>query len=93
MKRVEAKVYGVVQGVNFRHYTQQTVNRLPQVTGWIRNEPDRTVKVVAEGPEASLQQLVEWLHIGSPHGRVDKVDVVWSEATGEFSGFKVRWYG
>lgn len=92
MKRVEAKVYGLVQGVNFRYYAQQTVGRLPQVTGWVGNEPDRTVKVVAEGPETSLQQLVEWLHIGSPHGRVDKVEVIWAEATGEFSGFMVRWY-
>jgi acylphosphatase len=92
MKRIEAVVHGYVQGVSFRHYVQQEARRL-RVTGWVRNEPDRTVRVVAEGPESALQELADWLHIGSPYGRVDKVDVTWSEATAEFTEFQVRWYG
>lgn len=91
MKRIEAKVYGMVQGVSFRHYTQQEARRL-NLTGWVKNERDRTVRVVAEGPEERLKQLVEWLHIGSPYGRVDKVDVKWSAATADFKDFRVRWY-
>jgi acylphosphatase len=92
MKRIEAVVYGMVQGVSFRHYTQQEARKL-DLTGWVRNDRDRTVRVVAEGPEDALQQLVDWLHVGSPYGRVDKVAVTWSEATDEFARFEVRWYG
>jgi acylphosphatase len=51
------------------------------------------VRVVAEGPEAALQQLVAWLHVGSPYGRVDKVDVAWSAAPAEYKDFQVRWHG
>jgi acylphosphatase len=91
MKRIEAVVQGYVQGVSFRQYTQQEAKRL-NVMGWVKNEPNRTVRVVAEGEEASLQKLAEWLHVGSPYGRVDKVNVQWAEATGEFDGFRVRWY-
>ena len=92
MKRIEAVVYGMVQGVSFRQYTQQEARKL-NLTGWVKNERDRTVRVVAEGPEDALRQLVDWLHVGSPYGRVDKVDVNWSEATDEFTRFEVRWYG
>jgi acylphosphatase len=91
MKRIEAVVHGFVQGVSFRQYTQQEARKLG-LTGWVKNERDLTVKVIAEGPETALQQLVEWLHIGSPYGRVDKVNVTWSEATAEFTNFEVRWY-
>lgn len=91
MKRIEAVVHGMVQGVSFRHYTQQEARRLSLV-GWVKNERDRTVRVVAEGSEAALQQLVAWLHVGSPYGRVDKVDVIWSSARDEFKDFGVRWY-
>lgn len=92
MKRIQAVVHGYVQGVSFRQYARQEARRL-RLTGWVRNEPDRTVRLVAEGPEAALQQMVDWLHIGSPYGHVDKVDVTWSEATAEFTDFQVSWYG
>ena len=92
MKRIEATIHGFVQGVSFRQYTQQEARKLG-LTGWVKNELDRTVRVVAEGEEATLQKLVDWLHIGSPYGRVDKVDLVWGEATAEFTRFEVRWYG
>ena len=91
MRRIEAVVHGLVQGVSFRHYARQEARKL-DLTGWVKNERDRTVRVVAEGPEMALHQMVDWLHIGSPYGRVDKVDVIWSEATAEFTDFQVRWY-
>lgn len=89
---MEAVVSGLVQGVSFREYTRREARRLGLV-GWVRNEPDRTVRVVAEGGEAMLQQLVAWLHIGSPYGRVDRVVVNWGLATAEFTDFEVRWHG
>jgi acylphosphatase len=91
MQRIEAVVHGLVQGVSFREYTQREGRRLG-LTGWVKNEPDRTVRVVAEGEKAALKRLLEWLHIGSPYGRVDKVDVKWTEATAESDLFVVRWY-
>ena len=92
MKRIDAIVYGFVQGVSFRDFTLHEARRLGLV-GWVKNEPDRTVRVVAEGSEVALQKMVDWLHVGSPYGRVDKVEVHWAEATAEFTHFEVRWYG
>ena len=89
MRRVEAFVYGRVQGVNFRQLTVQQATALG-LAGWVANLPTGAVQVVAEGPERSLQMLVAWLHQGPPTARVDFVDVHWAEATSEFRGFAVR---
>lgn len=91
MKRLEATVYGRVQGVSFRHYTQQKANEL-KLAGWVANQPDRTVRVVAEGPIEQLEQLLKWLWRGSPAARVEKVDAVWRDATSEFNRFTIRWF-
>ena len=90
IKRLTAIVYGRVQGVNFRYYTQREAKRLG-LTGWVANRHDGTVKAVAEGPEAVLNQFVEFLYRGSPSSYVDKVDPIWSEVKNEFADFQVRW--
>ena len=89
MQRVTAIVHGHVQGVYFRDYTESEATRL-DVTGWVANQADGTVKVVAEGSDAALTQLVAWLHTGSPMSHVDWVDVTWSSATNEFIRFRIR---
>jgi len=88
IKRLNATIHGKVQGVSFRFYTQQSAHQIGLV-GWVRNKPDRTVEVSAEGTEEQLQKLVEFLHEGSPMAQVEKVDVTWQEATGEFTEFRI----
>ena len=81
--RLHAQVYGRVQGVNFRYYTQLEANRWG-LTGWVSNRFDGSVEVVAEGEKADLHKLLIFLHRGSPSARVDRVQTTWAEATGEF---------
>ncbi|PID84730.1 MAG: acylphosphatase [Chloroflexi bacterium] len=88
--RIEAQIYGKVQGVSFRHYTQKKASHL-NLTGWVANVSDGSVRVVAEGEEDKLKQLIIFLHIGSPFAQVDQVDVSWTPATGHFHQFSVRW--
>ncbi len=88
--RLQARVYGRVQGVNFRYYTQVEANRL-NLTGWVANRFDGTVQVVAEGDRADLERLLNFLHRGSPSARVDRVEATWHAATGEFDRFRVRY--
>jgi acylphosphatase len=87
--RLEAIASGLVQGVYFRYFTQQEAIRLG-LKGWVANQPDGRVKVVAEGDEATLQQLLEFLHQGSPASRVETVEANWLPASGTFMEFKVR---
>jgi len=90
LKRIEVAVYGRVQGVSFRYYTQLEAQRLG-VTGWVANHPDRSVRIVAEAPEDSLQKFIDFLHQGSPLAWVENVAVRWQEASGEFRQFSIQW--
>lgn len=88
--RLHAFVYGVVQGVNFRYYTSRRAAELG-VTGWVRNRFDGSVEVVAEGPKPKLEVLLAWLHTGPSSAYVERVEADWGEATGEFTGFRIRY--
>ncbi len=88
--RLHVIVSGIVQGVNFRHYTMRQAQTLG-VTGWVANRWDGMVEVVAEGTRTSLQALLDWLHDGPPSAHVNGVQTSWEEPTGEFSSFSVRY--
>lgn len=89
MKRLSATVHGRVQGVAFRAYTQDQAARLGLV-GWVANQYDGTVRVVAEGSESALQQLLAWLQHGPPAAHVTQVEVIWGETRSEFHSFQIR---
>lgn len=58
-------VHGYVQGVFFRASARELARRLG-VTGWIRNDPGGTVTAHVEGPEAGVDQLLDWIRSGGP---------------------------
>jgi len=88
-RRLHLRIHGRVQGVFFRASTQRRA-RETGVDGWVRNCPDGTVEVVAEGSDEDCRALLEFCHDGPPAARVSDVDVEWQDPTGEFSGFTVR---
>jgi len=90
MKRLEATVYGRVQGVSFRYYTKREAERL-NLVGWVANQRDGAVCVVAEGPEEVLLEFETFLHRASPAAYVSKVESRWFAPSGEFFRFEVRW--
>jgi acylphosphatase len=90
VKRLSATVRGHVQGVAFRANTQREASRLG-LTGWVKNHWDGSVKLVAEGPDSALNRLATWLEHGPRAARVERVDTEWSEGTGEFRGFSIRY--
>lgn len=90
LKQLTAVIHGTVQGVSFRYYTQQAARRLG-VTGWVANQRNGTVKVMAEGDEATLQAFLDFLHDGPPAAHVQRVDATWAEGTGDFHTFSVRY--
>mgnify|MGYP006305840209 FL=1 len=79
---------GGVQGVFFRKHTKLKSDSLG-LTGWVKNLPDGRVEIVAEGGEAGLNELLDWLHSGSPQASVEGVECEFMEATGEFSEFSI----
>ncbi len=90
-ERLSARVVGRVQGVYFRAFTRNQARAL-SLTGSVRNEYDGSVHLEAEGPRAALETLLSAVRRGPSEACVDRVEVDWSEATGEFSGFAVRYW-
>ena len=88
-KQTILKIYGIVQGVSFRYYSQRKAKEL-NLSGYVKNEPDETVKIVAEGEEKDLKELIEWCRNGSGYAKVEKVDVEWFPPTGRFNGFVIE---
>jgi acylphosphatase len=83
-------VRGRVQGVGFRFFVIEQAAALG-LSGYTRNLSNgETVEVVAEGSLPSLEALLAQLRHGPPLARVDRVDVSWAAATGDYRGFGVR---
>ncbi|MFX0081651.1 MAG: acylphosphatase [Candidatus Hodarchaeota archaeon] len=71
--RIIIKVYGLVQGVFFRYTTRRVARRL-DLSGYVKNMPDGSVFIEAEGPEDKLKELLEFAKAGPRNARVDRVE-------------------
>jgi acylphosphatase len=86
--RARVSFRGHVQGVGFR-YTARHVAASYAVRGFVRNEPDGSVTLVAEGKRAEVAAFVDALG-GELAAYIHERDVRWEAATGEFDGFGIR---
>ncbi len=88
-ERVEVVVHGRVQGVGYRMFAgYEAVDR--DLVGWVGNEPDGSVRCVAEGRRDLLEEFVRVLREGPPAAVINDVDVAWTRASGEFERFAIR---
>ncbi len=88
MKRIHAKVTGRVQGVYFRASTRDMARALG-LHGWVKNMPDGSVELEAEGPEDKISKLLIWLNQGPRYARVEEVKSEEIPAIGDAGGFHV----
>jgi acylphosphatase len=79
-------ITGVVQGVGFRYFVRNRAKALG-LDGYVRNLPDGSVEVVAEGERPAVAVLLEDLKTGPRHARVERVNIEWQEPRREFGGF------
>ena len=68
--RVQLRVIGRVQGVGFRYFVQTRATSLG-LRGWVRNESDGSVLLLAEGDPDSLARLLKAVGVGPRGARVD----------------------
>ncbi len=88
---VKALVYGYVQGVFFRDFVSRQATQLG-LTGYVRNLPSgKAVEVHAEGERIQLEELISHLNIGPPGARVERVETNWSEYSGSYARFSIRY--
>lgn len=88
MIQVRLHVIGKVQGVWFRAYTRDRAIAL-QLKGWVCNEPDGSVLIVAAGTSKNIDHFIDQVKTGSPHSRVDGVHIS-EEVVSDHKGFEIR---
>jgi acylphosphatase len=89
MVRARAKITGRVQGVSFRA-TAADQARSRGLAGWVRNEPDGSVLLEAQGEEEEVKALLEWCRQGPPGARVLHAEVAWIEPRTDENSFRIR---
>jgi acylphosphatase len=88
MQHFNITVTGKVQGIFFRHATNETAQQLG-VKGFVKNESNGNVYIEAEGEEGHLNQLVEWCKKGPPKARVAQVSFSEGEIK-NYTSFEIR---
>ena len=85
----ELRVRGLVQGVGYRYFARRRAAALG-LTGWVRNEPDGSVLILAEGDQGAIADLAAELKAGPSAAAVSDVTVTWREFTGRYSSFDIQ---
>ncbi len=88
-ERIDASVRGRVQGVGFRYFVLREAEYLG-LDGFVANERDGSVHVVAEGAATSLDLLLERLREGAPASIVERVIERREPARGIGLGFRIE---
>ena len=91
-KPIEAKRYlvrGRVQGVGFRWFVEREAHILG-IAGWVRNNHDGSVEVLAQGTRDQLSGLHSRLREGPRAARVDAVEVSEANPTAGLSSFRIE---
>lgn len=82
-------VRGRVQGVGFRWFVEREAHILG-IAGWVRNNSDSTVEVLAIGTRDQLSGMRSRLHEGPRASRVDRVDEAEAEVIKGLTSFRIE---
>jgi len=83
-------IKGRVQGVGFRMYAQKQANDY-NITGWVKNMPDESVRVLACGDEADMKMFLDALNSGPPMSNVSEFIKSRIPNPESFIGFKIKY--
>ena len=87
-RHYDITVKGKVQGVSYRFSTHAKAIKLG-LTGYVKNMPDGSVFIEAEGKEDAINKLIEWCYYGPPRARVSEVNATESEVKG-YKNFELK---
>lgn len=87
-RRVSVLYTGRVQGVGFRYISSRVARRF-ELTGFVRNQSDGSVRLVAEGPSEQIERCLDVI-AAEMKPFIRDAQVVYSPATGEFESFSIR---
>lgn len=90
MKEIEATISGRVQLVLFRDFMQRKARAL-RICGFIRNNKDGTVTVIAQGDDTVLERFIGYAREGSFLSKVESVNVEYRMPGRIYSDFLISY--
>lgn len=90
MIRYNILVSGKVQGVGFRFFVVQQALEL-SITGFVRNNPDGTVEIDAQGSIENMQTFLSLIHKGSPFSKVSDVNTKKLDTFEDYTKFNAEY--
>lgn len=91
LTHLSATIHGKVQGVYYRAFTARLAKSLA-IKGCVRNiNSSGAVEIEAEGDRTTLEDMLRQLEVGPPEALVETIDTRWSNYTGQYTGFDVRY--
>ena len=88
MKHIRIRITGRFQGVGFRFSAVEAAYR-HDIKGFVKNNPDQTVQIEAEGDDARLKRFVDWCRKGPPGAVVTNIEISEGTVSG-FTGFGIE---
>jgi len=86
---VQLIIMGRVQGVGYRFAAQQVAKQY-QLQGWVKNQPNGDVEIIAEGEQQQIDQFTDWAKNGPKYADVHRVAIKHLTESGEFTQFNIR---
>ncbi|WP_019378442.1 acylphosphatase [Virgibacillus halodenitrificans] len=83
-------VSGKVQGVGFRNAAKQYAD-INEITGWVQNQDDGTVKLEVQGKEQVIDKFLEKMKEGfNSFIRVNDVQIIHQVEERSYNNFKIK---
>ena len=87
--RVHIIVQGLVQGVGFRWFVAREAGALG-LRGFVRNRPEGTVELEAEGDRSLIEALIAHVKVGPRSAQVRDLQIVWQQPVKDTKPFEIR---
>ena len=88
MPQIHVVLSGRVQGVGFRYFALRAAQRL-NLHGWVRNLPDGSVELEAEGAREALERFADEMRRGPSAAQIAECRVAWNERESGRRGIRI----
>lgn len=87
-KQVHLTISGCVQGVFYRKSALEKAKTL-DLKGFVTNEPNGSVRLVAQGTKDNLEAMIQWCHDGPKMAQVKDIELLWTDDLEHFQDFRI----
>ena len=87
--RAHIVVHGLVQGVGFRWFVARQAGQLG-LHGFVRNRPEGTVELEAEGDRSLVEELIAHVKVGPRSSQVRDLQIEWQQPQKDTRPFEIR---